>query len=464
MTKSKKLVALLVVVAMLFTFVSIIAACGKTHECADPCATCGLCTTQCGEKECEEKCQGHGTPQPGPTPHTCTSKCPTCQKCTNASCQETACKEKCPSHQQQGGSHTCTSKCSECGKCTNATCTDAACAQKCSGHKGDENCEHANIVLNKCQDCSKVFTVDEIFAALDALDTSKVDVMPGTYQLTGIVTAKTPRGNYIDIWFNVEGGSTTRNLEAYGIVDGDAKVEDIVVGARVTVSGTLKTHYKTQEFDAKCTVDAIAFPEYSITVEPYENATVSEIAKTARAGETISFTVQAAEGYKIAAVEVNDAEIDGEGSYSFVVTGNMKVVIKIVDNSAKVYEPVTFDATTKGYSNASEVSTVTAGTGDEQVTITFAKGSNSNASKWYDSGSAIRVYGGNTITVKAPTGLKIKKIVIGFGTGGDGNEITADGGTWSSPTWTGDAAQVVLTIGGTKGNVRVQTITITIGE
>ena len=466
MTKSKKLVALLVVVAMLFTFVSIIAACGKTHECADPCATCGLCTTQCGEKECEEKCQGHGTPQPGPTPHTCTSKCPTCQKCTNASCQETACKEKCQGHgtPQPGPTpHTCTSKCSECGKCTNATCTDAACAQKCQGHQGDENCEHANIVLNKCQDCSKVFTVDEIFAALDALDTSKVDVMPGTYQLTGIVTAKTPRGNYIDIWFNVEGGSTTRNLEAYGIVDGDAKVEDIVVGARVTVSGTLKTHYKTQEFDAKCTVDAIAFPEYSITVEPYENATVSEIAKTARAGETISFTVQAAEGYKIAAVEVNDAEIDGEGSYSFVVTGNMKVVIKIVDNSAKVYEPIVYDTTKMGYSNAQDITTVTVGE-EDQVTIKFDKGSNSNSPKYYTTGTAIRAYGGNTITFTAPANLKIQKIVITFSSGEGSNEITADNGTWTSPTWTGSADTVVLTIGGTSGHRRIQTITITIGE
>ena len=458
MTKTKKLVALLVVLTMAMTLV--LTACGGTHECADVCPTCGGCLSECDNKVCADKCPGHQ----GGTTHECGHKCATCGKCEDKTCTDPVCaNNRCPGHQQQGGTHTCTSKCPTCQKCTNTSCQETACTPKCQGHQGEETCEHKNIVLNKCQDCTKVFTVDEIFAALDALDTSKVDVMPGTYQLTGIVTAKTPRGNYTDIWFDVEGGSTSRNLEAYGIVDGDAKVEDIVVGARVTVTGTLKTHYKTQEFDANCQVQEIAFPDYTITVEPYENATVSEIAKTARAGETISFTVQAAEGYKIAAVEVNDAEIEGEGSYSFVVTGNMKVVIKIVDNSAKVYEPIVYDTTKMGYSNAQEITTVTVGE-EDQVTIKFDKGSNSNTPKYYTSGTAIRAYGGNTITFTAPANLKIQKIVITFSSGEGTNEITADNGTWTSPTWTGSADTVVLTIGGTSGHRRIQSITITIGE
>ena len=65
------------------------------------------------------------------TTHTCQSVCPTCGKCTDASCTESACLGKCAGH---APAHVCTSVCSICGNCTNASCTESACATKCQGH------------------------------------------------------------------------------------------------------------------------------------------------------------------------------------------------------------------------------------------------------------------------------------------------------------------------------------------
>ena len=61
-------------------------------------------------------------------PHVCTNVCPTCGKCTNESCTEEICTDKCGGHTV---AHTCTNKCPDCGKCKNFACTDPACASKC---------------------------------------------------------------------------------------------------------------------------------------------------------------------------------------------------------------------------------------------------------------------------------------------------------------------------------------------
>ncbi len=66
------------------------------------------------------------------TPHTCQSVCVTCGKCTNATCAETICAEKCEGHQQT--THNCSSVCPICQKCTNTACAETACAEKCAGH------------------------------------------------------------------------------------------------------------------------------------------------------------------------------------------------------------------------------------------------------------------------------------------------------------------------------------------
>ena len=125
------------------------------------------------------------------------------------------------------------------------------------------------------------------------------------------------------------------------------------------------------------------------------------------------------------------------------------------------------DFSQKGYTNQQAISSATEG----DITATFDKGTNanSNAPKYYTTGTAIRAYGGNTITVSSEN--TIFNVVITFSTGDDGNAITAsngsytDGintnGTYSNGTWNGSAKSITFTIGGTSGHRRIKSIAVT---
>ena len=102
--------------------------------------------------------------------------------------------------------------------------------------------------------------------------------------------------------------------------------------------------------------------------------------------------------------------------------------------------PITFNL-----SGTNGVAVESVSSGD--VTITFAKGTGSNAPAWYDNGSALRFYSGNTITF-ASSGAKITKVVLTNTqaqlVGGDNGENFPSGGTYSVSnkveTWTASTA------------------------
>lgn len=118
---------------------------------------------------------------------------------------------------------------------------------------------------------------------------------------------------------------------------------------------------------------------------------------------------------------------------------------------------VTWTASSAGYANGAEVSNVTV---NANISLTLDKGTNSNAPKYYTSGTAVRCYGGNTIAVNA-TNATITGITFTFGSSDGSNEITANVGTFTSPSWSGSASAVTFTIGGTSGNRRISGIEVT---
>ena len=120
---------------------------------------------------------------------------------------------------------------------------------------------------------------------------------------------------------------------------------------------------------------------------------------------------------------------------------------------------ITWTASEQGYSNQQEISNVTF---NENVSAVFSKGTNSNAPKYYTSGTAIRCYGGNYFTIST-TSVNMTSIAITFGSSDGSNEITTDVGTYSNGTWTGTATSVKFTIGGTSGNRRIAGFTINYG-
>lgn len=120
-------------------------------------------------------------------------------------------------------------------------------------------------------------------------------------------------------------------------------------------------------------------------------------------------------------------------------------------------EEVTWTASKAGYSNATSVADVEL---NSNISLKFEKGTNSNTPKYYTSGTAVRAYGGNTITLNA-TNATITGVTFTFGSDDGSNAITANGESFTSPNWTGSANAVTFTIGGTTGNRRISAIKVT---
>lgn len=78
---------------------------------------------------------GFAACDPTPAPHECAHVCVTCGKCTDATCTDPVCAEKCPGHDNPPPTHVCGHVCPTCGKCTDTACTDPVCAEKCEGHR-----------------------------------------------------------------------------------------------------------------------------------------------------------------------------------------------------------------------------------------------------------------------------------------------------------------------------------------
>jgi len=141
------------------------------------------------------------------------------------------------------------------------------------------------------------------------------------------------------------------------------------------------------------------------------------------------------------------------------------LTLALLTMSAVASTVVEMDFSAQGYSNGAAVDECTV----NNVTATFNKGTNtSNAPKYYTTGSAIRLYGGNTMTVTAPT--NILSIEFTFASGEGTNNILSTPGNYvtSNKTWTigSDPASqsVVFTIDGTSGHRRVQKLVITIED
>lgn len=117
-------------------------------------------------------------------------------------------------------------------------------------------------------------------------------------------------------------------------------------------------------------------------------------------------------------------------------------------------------ASEQGYSNGEAIESVVF---DNNVSAIFNKGTNGNAPKYYNTGAAIRCYGGNYFTVSTTQG-NLTEIALSFASGEGSNAITTDIGNYEDGTWTGSATSVTFTIGGTSGHRRIASFAITYGS
>ena len=151
---------------------------------------------------------------------------------------------------------------------------------------------------------------------------------------------------------------------------------------------------------------------------------------------------EAIEALKAAEEAYNKANQSGEEEY----TGNAQWV-----------------ASEQGYTNASLVTDITIV--DGYITGVFDQGEGSNAPAYYTSGSALRAYSNNTLTITASDEVeKITKIEITFAsTNYTGSYASAPEGysiSGAVGTWEGEATSVTLTNTAT-GQSRIRSINVT---
>ena len=121
---------------------------------------------------------------------------------------------------------------------------------------------------------------------------------------------------------------------------------------------------------------------------------------------------------------------------------------------------LTWTASEQGYDNAQDFDGVTVQL-DNVISAAFSKGSGSTTPKYYNTGTAMRLYGGNTMTL---SGANIMNVVLTYD-GSNSAEVTASTGEYSlegsTGTWTGEASSVTFSRGGTSGHARIKTIEVT---
>ena len=117
------------------------------------------------------------------------------------------------------------------------------------------------------------------------------------------------------------------------------------------------------------------------------------------------------------------------------------------------------DLSEQGFSNGQQLDGVEINV-NQNIRLFFHKGTGSNEPKYYDTGSAVRCYGGNYFTVTTSSGV-INSITLTFSSGEGTNAITTDVGNYEEPWWTGDNDSVNFTFGGTSGHRRIKALEIT---
>ena len=129
------------------------------------------------------------------------------------------------------------------------------------------------------------------------------------------------------------------------------------------------------------------------------------------------------------------------------------------------------DFSAQGYENAQDFNDQSITVGD--ATLTFSKGTGSTTPKYYNTGTGMRLYGSNTLTITSSKA--ISKIVFTYDDRQDSSNrpfyatssntsFTPGSYDYDTQTWTGSANSVVATYTAQGGHVRIQTITITYAE
>lgn len=210
----------------------------------------------------------------------------------------------------------------------------------------------------------------------------------------------------------------------------------------------------------------VSFPEKVYTVNLGETFDAPKV--TTNSTGAVTYT-SSDEAVAMVDAATGAVELKGEGNTTITATvaavegsfkeGTASYQLTVVDPNATSGE-VTIDFTKQGYTNGAEVPTVT----EKGVTATFADGGNSIAPKYYTTGTAVRMYSNNSMTISVAEDYHITEIIVsGTDKSNPVTNLTTNLATYSSGTWTpgtGVVANSVVFTNTSTGQARIQSVIV----
>lgn len=238
--------------------------------------------------------------------------------------------------------------------------------------------------------------------------------------------------------------------------DKEVYVKGIVakVGSIDTGSYGNATYYISD--DGTSTNDFEIFRGYYLNGDKFTSADQLKVGQTVVVCGKLTLyntTKEMAKGSKLISIE---GEGTTSGSDETTTGENITIsgtTVNLINNAVTAgTTSTTIDLSTLGLTNAAEVTTVTM---PDESTITFDKGTNSNAPKYYTATKGIRVYANNTITFTGKA--TIAKVVF---TCDSYNGTDYVGNTTATVTFSGNTAVYTNASENAGVQLRVKTITI----
>ncbi len=266
-------------------------------------------------------------------------------------------------------------------------------------------------------------------------------IFNGTYEITGSKNAE---------WIAIEKiGTATITPVELTTVDNLADYQSMVVTVKDATSPATAAEWCTADANKTHTF-TVGGSNLTVYVRKNAAAFVGKPFKASTTGDITGVVTLYQNAAQLAPRTADDVKaFNGEGG------GDEPTPPTPAEGGVATYTP-----SEMGYADKENVSSATLN--DGAVTLAFAGGS--PAPIYYTNGTSLRCYAQSTITVKSDA--KISKIVVTRGANDKGNKLTASVGTLSEDTltWTGESNEVVLTVDGTSGHIRIVSMEITYGE
>lgn len=221
--------------------------------------------------------------------------------------------------------------------------------------------------------------------------------------------------------------------------------------------------------DSSTPIVEISAPQQFAATSPVAQTLNYTVTNTTASAVTFAIEGTNADKFSLGAKTDNTIVVSAKGDNASTAAYTANLVAKVAGATVatvalKQAAPVSGDGGTveidfsaKGYANGVDVTTVT----ESPLTLTFAKSTGNNPPKYYTSGTAVRMYAANTLTITGATITNVEYTMV------DGyNNLIVTDGTYTGTTWTGSSSNLVFTsnpeqVGGKYVQTRIQKMTIT---